>query len=128
MTDPHRTLSVAAETLDPTRPAALVLGTILGHVAGHGQARSIVDRLMGALPPGSHLGLPAPCHHPSRHRGVDRRVWRRTGRQWCPSLLRGLVSGHGVPRGLDRPAPNLRPGSRRSPPGSPLPPIGKTLD
>ncbi|MGW3466789.1 SAM-dependent methyltransferase, partial [Streptomyces olivaceoviridis] len=52
-TDPDRVLA-AAKTLDPTRPTGLVLGDILGHVAGHDQARSVVDRQMAALPAGSH--------------------------------------------------------------------------
>ncbi|ALO91747.1 hypothetical protein SHL15_0546 [Streptomyces hygroscopicus subsp. limoneus] len=53
-TDPDRVLA-AAKTLDPARPTGLVPGDVLGHVAGHDQARSIVDRLMAALPPGGHL-------------------------------------------------------------------------
>ncbi|MGW7793550.1 SAM-dependent methyltransferase [Streptomyces tricolor] len=57
VTDPDRILAVAAETLDLTRPTALILSNILGHVADHGQARSIVDRLMGALPSGSYLAV-----------------------------------------------------------------------
>ncbi|UFR06553.1 SAM-dependent methyltransferase [Streptomyces sp. Go40/10] len=55
VTDPDRILAVAAETLDLSRPTALILSNILGHVADHDQARSIVSRLMAALPSGSHL-------------------------------------------------------------------------
>ncbi|MCL3997760.1 SAM-dependent methyltransferase [Streptomyces lavenduligriseus] len=55
VTDPDRILAIAAETLDLTRPTGLILSNILGHVADDDQARSIVDRLMGALPSGSHL-------------------------------------------------------------------------
>jgi ubiquinone/menaquinone biosynthesis C-methylase UbiE len=54
-TDPDRILAAAAETLDFDRPVALVLSNILGHVADHDQALSIVTRLMDALPSGSHL-------------------------------------------------------------------------
>jgi ubiquinone/menaquinone biosynthesis C-methylase UbiE len=54
-TDPDRILAGAAETLDLDRPVALILSNILGHIADHEQARSIVTRLMGALPSGSHL-------------------------------------------------------------------------
>ncbi|MFI6033234.1 SAM-dependent methyltransferase [Streptomyces sp. NPDC051315] len=53
--DTDRILAAAAETLDLTRPTALILSNILGHVADHAQARSIVTRLMDALPSGSHL-------------------------------------------------------------------------
>ncbi|WP_405866292.1 SAM-dependent methyltransferase [Streptomyces sp. NBC_00005] len=53
--DPERILAAAAETLDLTRPTALVLSNILGHVADHDRARSLVNRLMEALPSGSYL-------------------------------------------------------------------------
>ncbi|MDH6553523.1 hypothetical protein M2160_007626 [Streptomyces sp. SAI-117] len=56
-TDPDRILAGAAETLDLGRPVALILSNILGHIADHEQARSIVTRLMTALPSGSHLCL-----------------------------------------------------------------------
>ncbi|MFD3314915.1 SAM-dependent methyltransferase [Streptomyces sp. NPDC058694] len=55
--DPDRILAAAAGTLDFTRPIALVLSNILGHVADHDQACSIVTRLMGTLPSGSHLSI-----------------------------------------------------------------------
>ncbi|MEE1759846.1 MULTISPECIES: SAM-dependent methyltransferase [unclassified Streptomyces] len=55
--DPDRILAAAADTLDLSRPTALILSNILGHVADHDQARSIVDRLMGALPTGSYLSI-----------------------------------------------------------------------
>jgi hypothetical protein len=55
--DPDRILAAAAETLDLDRPVALILSNVLGHIADDEQARSIVTRLMGALPSGSHLCL-----------------------------------------------------------------------
>ncbi|MCH5677237.1 SAM-dependent methyltransferase [Streptomyces gilvus] len=55
VTDPDRVLASAAETLDLGRPTALVLSNILGHVADHEEARSLVSRLMAALPSGSYL-------------------------------------------------------------------------
>ncbi|MFF4273409.1 SAM-dependent methyltransferase [Streptomyces sp. NPDC001536] len=54
---PDRVLAAAANTLDLGRPTALILSNILGHVADHGQARAIIDHLMGALPSGSHLSI-----------------------------------------------------------------------
>ncbi|WP_432196715.1 SAM-dependent methyltransferase [Streptomyces sp. bgisy027] len=57
VTDPDRILAAAAETLDFGRPTALILSNILGHIADHDQARSIVTRLMDALPAGSHLSV-----------------------------------------------------------------------
>ncbi|MGJ5830133.1 SAM-dependent methyltransferase [Streptomyces ossamyceticus] len=55
--EPDRILAAAAETLDFGRPTALILSNILGHVADHEQARSIVTRLMAALPSGSYLSV-----------------------------------------------------------------------
>ncbi|MEU6806148.1 SAM-dependent methyltransferase [Streptomyces neyagawaensis] len=55
--EPDRILAAAAETLDFDRPTALILSNILGHVADYDQARSIVTRLMAALPSGSYLSV-----------------------------------------------------------------------
>ncbi|MGW1618477.1 SAM-dependent methyltransferase [Streptomyces sp. NPDC002172] len=57
VTDPERILEAAARTLDLGQPTALILSNILGHVADHEQARSIVGRLMAALPSGSYLSV-----------------------------------------------------------------------
>ncbi len=53
--DPERILQAAAATLDLTRPTALILSGILGHVADHDQARDLVRRFLAGLPSGSHL-------------------------------------------------------------------------
>jgi S-adenosyl methyltransferase len=55
--DPESILDEAAKTLDFTRPTALMLMGILGLVEDYSEARSIVARLMSALPAGSYLGL-----------------------------------------------------------------------
>jgi hypothetical protein len=58
--DPERIIAAAARTLDLTKPVALVLMQVLGHVPNDGedeQARSIVARLLNALPSGSYLAL-----------------------------------------------------------------------
>jgi hypothetical protein len=55
--DPDRILAAAAETLDFTRPTALILSNILGHVGTHKDACAIVTRLMDALPSGSYLSI-----------------------------------------------------------------------
>jgi hypothetical protein len=47
----------AASTLDFRRPVALIMLGILGHIADHGVARSIISQLMGALPSGSYLAI-----------------------------------------------------------------------
>jgi hypothetical protein len=55
--DPEAVLREASRTLDFTKPTALMLMGILGLVADHDQARSIVSELMAALPSGSYLAL-----------------------------------------------------------------------
>jgi hypothetical protein len=55
--DPELIVAEAARTLDFARPTALMLMGILGLVADFDQARSIVSRLMAALPSGSYLAV-----------------------------------------------------------------------
>jgi len=57
LNDPARILQAAEKILDLSRPVALILSGILGHVADTGQARSIVGTLMADLPSGSYLSL-----------------------------------------------------------------------
>ena len=53
--DPETILREAAQTLDFTKPVALMLMGILGHVKDDEEARSIIKRLMDAMPSGSYL-------------------------------------------------------------------------
>ncbi len=53
--EPDTILQAAARTLDFTRPVALMLMNILGHIGDYDEARSIVKRLLDALPSGSYL-------------------------------------------------------------------------
>jgi O-methyltransferase involved in polyketide biosynthesis len=55
--DPDKILEAAAATLDFTQPVALILLGILGHIGDYDEAKSIVKRLLDALPPGSYLAL-----------------------------------------------------------------------
>jgi O-methyltransferase involved in polyketide biosynthesis len=55
--DPDKILEAAAATLDFSQPIALMLMGILGHVTDDDEARSILRRLLAALPPGSYLVL-----------------------------------------------------------------------
>ena len=54
--DPEKVLNGAAWTLDFGRPVALMMLGILGHVTDYDEARSIVARLVEAVPSGSYLG------------------------------------------------------------------------
>ncbi|MDK1474795.1 SAM-dependent methyltransferase [Streptomyces sp. 549] len=53
--DTDRILREAARTLDLSRPVALILMGVMGHVADHGEAKVIIGRLLDGLPSGSHL-------------------------------------------------------------------------
>ncbi|WP_436530498.1 SAM-dependent methyltransferase [Actinoplanes sp. HUAS TT8] len=53
--NPERILTEAARTLDLGRPVALTMIGILGNVADYAEARSIVGRLLAAVPSGSYL-------------------------------------------------------------------------
>jgi hypothetical protein len=53
--DPGEILAAAARTLDFDRPIGLMLLGILGHIDDDDEARSIVRRLVAALPSGSYL-------------------------------------------------------------------------
>ncbi len=55
--DPDHVLQEAAGTLDFTQPVAIMLMGILGHIADDGQAQTIVERLVGAVPSGSYLAM-----------------------------------------------------------------------
>ncbi|MGN9842190.1 SAM-dependent methyltransferase [Nonomuraea sp. H19] len=53
--DTDKLLAVAAETLDFSRPTALMLLGVMGTIMADDQAYALVKELMGALPPGSYL-------------------------------------------------------------------------
>jgi len=55
--EPDTIVQAAAKTLDFTQPVALMLLGIVGHIGDYDEARSIVKRLLDALPSGSYLTL-----------------------------------------------------------------------
>jgi O-methyltransferase involved in polyketide biosynthesis len=55
--DPDTILEAAAQTLDFNRPVGLMLLGVMAHIGEDVQARSILNRLLDALPSGSHLVL-----------------------------------------------------------------------
>jgi hypothetical protein len=55
--DPDTILEAAAQTLDFSRPIGLMLLGIMAHISDDGEAQSILNRLLDALPSGSHLVL-----------------------------------------------------------------------
>jgi hypothetical protein len=57
MGDPDRVLREAAKWLDLTRPTALTLMGVLGHVVDYAEAKAIVTGLLDGLPAGSYLAI-----------------------------------------------------------------------
>jgi hypothetical protein len=55
--DPEKILQEAARTLDFTQPIAIMLMGIMGHIEDDDEARSIVRRLVDAVPSGSYLTM-----------------------------------------------------------------------
>jgi hypothetical protein len=59
--DPEKILAEAAETLDFSRPVALMLVAILHCIPDEDDPYAIVTRLRAAVPPGSHLVISHPA-------------------------------------------------------------------
>jgi hypothetical protein len=55
--EPGKILREAGRWLDRGQPAALMLMSVLGHIADYGEARSMVTRLLDGLPAGIHLAI-----------------------------------------------------------------------
>jgi hypothetical protein len=55
--EPDRILAEAGDEIDLGQPVGLILSGIMGHIPDTGEARSIVARLLAALPSGSYLSL-----------------------------------------------------------------------
>ncbi|MFC4470671.1 SAM-dependent methyltransferase [Streptomyces xiangluensis] len=53
--EPEKIIAQAGEVLDFTKPVALMLMGILGHIHDYEEAKSIVSRLQAALPSGSYF-------------------------------------------------------------------------
>jgi hypothetical protein len=55
--DPDRIIAEAGRVLDLTEPVAVMFMGVLGHVTDYDEMRSIVARVLAAVPSGSHLVL-----------------------------------------------------------------------
>jgi O-methyltransferase involved in polyketide biosynthesis len=58
--DPEAVLAAAAETLDFSRPVAIMMLGILNFIVDDDQAHAVVDRLLDAVPSGSYLAVAHP--------------------------------------------------------------------
>ena len=96
--DPGKILAEAARTLDLAEPVALTLIAILHHVSDYDEARSIVHRLVEAVPSGSYLVM---SHSTNAIHGAvsDEAVgqWNRFGKPpvtlRSPGQIAGLLDG-----------------------------------
>ncbi|MGH3273003.1 MAG: SAM-dependent methyltransferase [Streptosporangiaceae bacterium] len=96
--DPGKILGEAARTLDLAEPVAITLIAILHHVSDYDEARSIVSRLIEAVPSGSYLVM---SHSTNAIYGAisDEAVgqWNKFGKPpvtlRSPELIAGLFNG-----------------------------------
>jgi len=114
--DPGAVLDAAAGTLDFSRPVALMLLGILGHVGEDDEARSIVRQLTGALPPGSYLTL-SDGANTSKAREQAHQRYAQTGA--VPYRLRSPAQIAALFDGLELLQPGVVPVSRWRPDPSP---------
>ncbi|MGP4029459.1 SAM-dependent methyltransferase [Actinomadura sp. 3N407] len=112
MRDPGEIVRAASRTLDLSRPTALTLIGVLGHVQEYEEARSIVSRLMDALPPGSFLALADSVNAGESHLEAHDR-YKETGA--VPYLLRSQEEIRGFFDGLETVEPGLVPITRWRP-------------
>jgi hypothetical protein len=115
-------LAAAAGTLDMSRPVALIMLGILGHLEDYGAARSITSQLMDALPVGSYLviadGMAADPAISSAQRRYDESARPRYGASApAPYLLRQPDELASFFDGLDLVEPGVVPCPRWRPDG-----------
>ncbi|MGH3389693.1 MAG: SAM-dependent methyltransferase [Actinomadura sp.] len=115
---PEAIMEAAAGTLDFTRPIGLVLMNVLGHIPDLDEARSIVTRLVDALPPGSYLTVADGTNVISGEK-FDRAIaiWNESGS--IPYTLRTPEEITGYFDGLRILEPGVVPCSRWRPDPSP---------
>ncbi|MBV2364221.1 SAM-dependent methyltransferase [Streptomonospora nanhaiensis] len=78
--DPEAILAAAGATLDLTRPVALMLLGVVNFVADDAEVRAVLDRLLGALAPGSYLVVSHPTDDLDHERAHQvARAWNEQG-------------------------------------------------
>jgi hypothetical protein len=104
--DPGTILAEASRTLDFTQPVAITMIAILHHITDYDEARSIVNRLMEAVPSGSYLVI---SHSTNVIYGArsDEAVgrWNKFGKP--PVILRSPAQIAGFLDGLELLEPGL---------------------
>ncbi|MBL1085924.1 SAM-dependent methyltransferase [Streptomyces actinomycinicus] len=126
--DPDAIMQRAAETLDLTRPVALMMLGILNFVLDTAEARDIVRRLTATLPAGSHLALTHPTYDADvggEGNVAAMEFWNAHATP--PITARGREEIAGFLEGLEPVEPGLVPCSQwraESAPAAPVPQFG----
>jgi O-methyltransferase involved in polyketide biosynthesis len=115
--EPGAIMAAAAEKLDLTRPVALILNGVLGHVPDYAAARQIVRSLLDPLPPGSYLSLSDSAHSTAAHAEAGR-SYAKSGA--APYHLRTPDEIAGFLDGLEFVEPGLVPIAQWRPDPSPF--------
>ncbi|MCX4826414.1 SAM-dependent methyltransferase [Streptomyces sp. NBC_01142] len=71
MRDTDAVLEGAAKTLDMTKPIALVISDVLGHIVDWDEARGLVRKMVDQLPSGSYLSLSHSTAADEEHQAVQ---------------------------------------------------------
>ncbi|MGC9499734.1 SAM-dependent methyltransferase [Streptomyces sp. WG7] len=123
---PDTVLEAAAQTLDFSRPIALIILNTLGHVADYDQARDLVGRLMAGLPSGSYLVI-SDSTATSEGMIAASNAYNASGA--TPYYVRGVEEITGFFDGLELVAPGItQVTSWRPDPDSPTGPAAASVD
>lgn len=120
MRRPAQILEAAARTLDFTQPVALLLMGVLGHVSDYAGARTVVDELLDAFPPGSYLALADSVRAGDAHIAAGEN-YAETGA--VPYQLRSPEEIAGFFHGLDLIEPGVVPVQDWRPDPAPFPAV-----
>ncbi|WP_306204941.1 SAM-dependent methyltransferase [Actinoplanes sp. RD1] len=106
---PATVLAAAARDLDLTRPVALVLNGVLGHIPSTAEARHIVTTLVAGLAPGSYVSLSDGSLQERQDAGINlaQDAYNTSGA--VPYLLRTPEEFAGFFTGLDLVEPGIVP-------------------
>jgi hypothetical protein len=112
MRDPGAILAAAARTLDLTKPVALLLMGVMGHIGDDDEARGIVTGLLDGLPNGSYLALADSVRSGPAHQAAGEQ-YARTGavpyHLRSPEQVRDFFSGLTLIEPGVVPVPDWRP-------------------
>ncbi len=93
MRDPEKILAVARETLDFTRPVAIMLVAVLQLIDDADDPGGIVRRLMDACVPGSFLTISHPASDIDVRLDTATKQFNQTGRESATNRDRAAVTG-----------------------------------